>query len=158
MWRGGLRYSLSVSAPFVWRCLNSYTITPFPHPPHRTGHADFPHPALGQDTCLCTRKVIRSSPEQQHGAVYPSVLRPSALHIRTICRASGHLYLINQWQRILPKFSTFIATTCTGHPSGWPLLCRDLIEAMPGRVGRGYSSERLLPRAELPFLGHGKPR
>jgi len=42
MWRGGLRCSLSVAAPFVWRCLNSRTITPFPHPPHRTGHADFP--------------------------------------------------------------------------------------------------------------------
>ena len=25
------------------------TITPFPHPAHRTGRADFPHPALGQD-------------------------------------------------------------------------------------------------------------
>ena len=23
MWRGGLRYGLSVTAPFVWRCLNS---------------------------------------------------------------------------------------------------------------------------------------
>ena len=23
MWRGGLRFSLSVTAPFVWRCLNS---------------------------------------------------------------------------------------------------------------------------------------
>ena len=49
MWRGGLRISLSVAAPFVWRCLNSETITPFPHPPHRTGHADLPHPALGQE-------------------------------------------------------------------------------------------------------------
>jgi hypothetical protein len=24
-------------------------MTPFPHPAHRTGHADLPHPALGQD-------------------------------------------------------------------------------------------------------------
>src|SRR5207302_8472799 len=24
-------------------------VTPFPHPAHRTGHADLPHPALGQD-------------------------------------------------------------------------------------------------------------
>jgi hypothetical protein len=48
MWRGGLRSSLSVAAPFVWRCLNSLTITPFPHPSHQTGHADFPHPAFGQ--------------------------------------------------------------------------------------------------------------
>ena len=49
VWRGGLRFGLSVSAPFVWRCLTSRTITPFPHPPHRTGRAVFPHPALGQD-------------------------------------------------------------------------------------------------------------
>ena len=25
--------------------------TPFPHPAHRTGQADFPHPALGQGLC-----------------------------------------------------------------------------------------------------------
>ncbi len=37
------------SAPFVWRCLNSSTVAPFPHPAHRTGHAELPHPALGQD-------------------------------------------------------------------------------------------------------------
>src|SRR6266478_7557809 len=35
--------------PFVWRCLSGSTVTPFPHPAHRTGHADLPRPALGQD-------------------------------------------------------------------------------------------------------------
>ena len=30
MWRDGLRSSLSVAAPFVWRCLNSRTITSLP--------------------------------------------------------------------------------------------------------------------------------
>src|SRR3954462_1234053 len=49
MWRGGGRLGMSVSAPFVWRCLSGSTMAPFPHPAHRTGHADFPHPALGQD-------------------------------------------------------------------------------------------------------------
>ena len=49
MWRGGFRFGLAVAAPFVWRCLNIQTMTPFPHPSHRTGRADFPHPALGQD-------------------------------------------------------------------------------------------------------------
>ena len=49
MWRGGCRSDISVPAPFVWRCLNGSTVTPFPHPAHRTGRADFPHPALGQD-------------------------------------------------------------------------------------------------------------
>jgi hypothetical protein len=49
MWRGGGRFGLSVAAPFVWRCPSNLTVAPFPHPAHRTGHADLPHPALGQD-------------------------------------------------------------------------------------------------------------
>ena len=49
MWRGGRRFGLSVAAPFVWRCPSNLAVTPFPHPAHRTGHADRPHPALGQD-------------------------------------------------------------------------------------------------------------
>src|SRR5712692_3178448 len=52
MWRGGGRPGMSVAAPFVWRCLSGSTIAPFPHPAHRTGQADFPHPALGQDFTL----------------------------------------------------------------------------------------------------------
>jgi tRNA synthetases class I (C) catalytic domain len=54
MWRGGSRLSISVSAPFVWRCLTGSAMAPFPHPPghrrrspapgsHRTWRADFPH-------------------------------------------------------------------------------------------------------------------
>jgi hypothetical protein len=49
MWRGVCRSDISVSAPFVWRCLSGSTMAPFPHPAHRTGRADLPHPALGQD-------------------------------------------------------------------------------------------------------------
>ena len=41
--------NISVAASFVWRCLSSSAMTPFSHPAHRTGRADFPHPALGQD-------------------------------------------------------------------------------------------------------------
>src|SRR6266403_881579 len=52
VWRSGGRPSIAVAAPFVWRCLNGSTIAPFPHPAHRTGQADFPHPALGQDFTL----------------------------------------------------------------------------------------------------------
>ncbi len=32
MWRVGLRSSLRVAAPFVWRCLSGSTVAPFPHP------------------------------------------------------------------------------------------------------------------------------
>ena len=49
MWRGGCRLHISVAASFDWRCLSGSTMAPFPHPAHRTGQADFPHPALGQD-------------------------------------------------------------------------------------------------------------
>src|SRR5271167_3683290 len=49
VWRSGGRPNISVAAPFVWRCLSGSTLAPFPHPAHRTGHADLLHPALGQD-------------------------------------------------------------------------------------------------------------
>src|SRR6202030_4538110 len=41
--------NISFAAPFVWRCLTGSTMAPFSHPAHRTGQADFPHPALGQN-------------------------------------------------------------------------------------------------------------
>jgi hypothetical protein len=50
-----------LSAPFVWRCLNSSTMAPFPHPAHRTGHADLPHPALGQDFTPSLSRVTPSA-------------------------------------------------------------------------------------------------
>src|SRR6202158_5091295 len=52
MWRGGCRSNISVAAFFVWRCLTGSAMAPFPHPAHRTGHADLPHPALEQDFTL----------------------------------------------------------------------------------------------------------
>ena len=48
VWRGDLRPGLSVSASFVWRCLTSRTLAPFPHPARRTRRADFPQRALFQ--------------------------------------------------------------------------------------------------------------
>ena len=41
---------MSVAAPFVWRCLSGSTVAPFPHPSHRTGHADFPCIRLSDKT------------------------------------------------------------------------------------------------------------
>ena len=49
VWRGALGGACPFAAPFVWRCLSGSAVAPFPHPPHRTGQADFLHPALGQD-------------------------------------------------------------------------------------------------------------
>src|SRR6266851_437318 len=54
LWSRGVarwcRWNLSVADPFVCRCLTSSTMLPFPHPAHRTGRADLPHPALGEDS------------------------------------------------------------------------------------------------------------
>src|ERR1700693_5951371 len=61
MWRGGFRPNISVAASFVWRCLSGSAMTPFPHPAHRTGHADLPHPALGQDFTPLLSRVTPSA-------------------------------------------------------------------------------------------------
>ena len=71
MWRGGDRLRISVSAPFVWRCLTSRAVAPFPHPAHRTGQALLTHPALGQDACFRARKVALCLTEQQQGPCVP---------------------------------------------------------------------------------------
>ena len=72
MWRGGSRVGLSVAAPFVWRCPDNLAVAPFPHPAHRTGRADLPHPALGQDACFRPRKVALCLIEQQQGPCVPA--------------------------------------------------------------------------------------
>src|SRR6202047_1995291 len=63
MWRGGCRLNMSVAASFDWRCLSGSTMAPFPHPAHRTGQADLPHPALGQDFTLSRATPSAASEE-----------------------------------------------------------------------------------------------
>ena len=54
LWSRGVarwfRLSLSFADPFLCRCFTNSTLLPFPHPAHRTGGADWPHPALGEDS------------------------------------------------------------------------------------------------------------
>ncbi len=57
MWRDGLRLGLTVAASFVWQCLISLTIAPFPHPARQTGRADFPHPAFFRTSSLRVQQV-----------------------------------------------------------------------------------------------------
>src|SRR5580658_5047721 len=44
------RWGLSVADPFVCPFLTSSALLPFPHPAHRTGRADWPQPARGEDS------------------------------------------------------------------------------------------------------------
>src|SRR5271166_5128700 len=66
MWRGGSRPGISVAAPFVWRCLSGSTIAPFPHPSHRTGHADFPCIRLSDKTSRLRPRHVAPKPGQTH--------------------------------------------------------------------------------------------
>ena len=56
--------------PGIWRRLSGPTMTPFPHPARRTGHADLTHPALGQD--------LTPSPTARRGQARLSVRARSA--------------------------------------------------------------------------------
>jgi hypothetical protein len=62
---------LSVAAPFVWRYPNTRTITPFPHPAHRTALADHPHPALGQNITPSPMSWLRPRAVRRTRLKYP---------------------------------------------------------------------------------------
>ena len=68
MWRGGCRSDISVSAPFVWRCLSGSTMTPFPTSRSSNRTCRFPasgspigfiacHPASGPTPAYHTARV-----------------------------------------------------------------------------------------------------
>src|SRR2546430_16236363 len=80
MWRVGCRLNISVAASFVWRCLSGSTMAPFPHPAHRTGQADFPHPALGQDFTLS-----RATPSAASGHLLELIGFPISRSFTTYC-------------------------------------------------------------------------
>src|SRR5712675_253595 len=92
MWRGFCRSDISVSAPFVWRCLSGSTVAPFPHPAHRTGRADLPHPALGQDLTPLLSRATPSAVSEPFaefiGCPISQVLHPvlRTLSLCTCCR------------------------------------------------------------------------
>ena len=55
-------------------------MAPFPHPAHRTGQADFPHPALGQDFTLS-----RATPSAASGHLSELIGCPISRSFTTYC-------------------------------------------------------------------------
>src|ERR1700688_1495483 len=82
MWRDGCRLNISVAASFVWRCLSGSAMAPFPHPAHRTGMADLPHPALGQDF---TPSLSRATPSAASEEVSELIGCPISKSFTTYC-------------------------------------------------------------------------
>ena len=110
MWRGGGRIGLSVSAPFVWRCLTSRAVTPFPHPAHRTGRADFPHPALGQVLTPSPTEGHEQPSDQPPGPWYPSELRSTRLLATASATTRGRQWLPRPTPRFSLRFGSHTST------------------------------------------------
>ena len=80
LWRGSIRFGLSVSAPFVWRCPSILALTPFPQPAHRTGRADLPHQMSSitfDAICGLGSNVVLRRPSQNRHRI-----RPAKRHIK----------------------------------------------------------------------------
>src|SRR5271165_1810753 len=61
-WRGGLGYGVLLGQGFPVCGAISVCHAPFPPPAHRTGRADFPHPALRLASLTRTRRSASSRP------------------------------------------------------------------------------------------------
>ena len=113
-WRGGDRCGISVAAPFGSRCPTSRAMAPFPVAAHRTGQADLPHPALGQDACLRPRKVTRRSPEQQQEWRAPAVLLPRCPHA-TVNAATWAAFAPRIEIRVVPSLQHVVPSAVLAH-------------------------------------------
>ena len=81
VWRGDVRLSMSVSAPFVWRCLSGSAVAPFPHPAHRTGRADS-RIRLSDKT---SRPLSRATPSAASEHHVELIGRPISISFATFC-------------------------------------------------------------------------
>src|ERR1700722_7357835 len=81
MWRGDVRLSMSVSAPFVWRSLSGSAVAPFPHPAHRTGHAVSPI-RLSDKT---SRRLSRATPSAASEHHLELIGCPISMSFATFC-------------------------------------------------------------------------
>ena len=152
MWRGGCRLNISVAASFVWRCLSGSTMTPFPHPAHRTGHADLPHPALGQDlTPLLSRATPSAVSEHKSeliGCPIPRSLTACCVCLELRPLPSTGITRLQRYNEPLrhpraPVLSvTGVRLVVPDHAKGFPVLralslctcCRHYPGAATGRV------------------------
>jgi transposase len=89
MWRGCGRPSISVSAPFVWRCLTNSTLAPSPHPARQTGRADFPHPAFSRPVKPSLSAGRHVAPERYRGRVSRRDTRLGSGETRRLVVSSG---------------------------------------------------------------------
>ena len=149
-----LRRTLSVSA-----------MTPFPHPAHRTGLADLPHPALGQDF---TPSLSRATPSAASEHLSELIGFPISMSFTTYCvclelrslPSTGVTRLQRYYEPLRhPKAPSLslagFRLVIADHAMGLPVLrtlslctcCRHYPGAAAGRTLRSASPSRIsLPR------------
>src|SRR5215211_1264348 len=105
VWRGGFRSNISVTAPFVWRCLSDSTMAPFPHPAHRTGHAGFPRIRLSDKTSRLHPRHVAPKRAQAYEPEVP-------VKVRELARSPIR-------DPLTRGFSHFVASMTAPVASGW---------------------------------------
>jgi len=78
------RGAVTVASRWQWRSFRHaasvrFDIVLFPLPAHRTGQADFPHPALGKDAHRITRHVTPSATSEHNIGVVRLIVNPHVL-------------------------------------------------------------------------------
>ena len=105
-------------------------MAPFPHPAHRTGHADLPHPALGQELTLS-----RATPSAVSDHLSELIGFPISRSFPTYFRL-----VIADYAMGLPVLRTLSLCTCCRHHPG-AAAGRTLRSASPSRISlprKGY--------------------
>src|SRR5215470_1071737 len=138
-------------------------MAPFPHPAHRTGQADFPHPALGQDFTLS-----RATPSAASEQFLELIGCPISRFFTTYCVCLELRSLPSTSVTRLPRYYeplrhprapslslTGFRLVIADHALGPPVLrtlslctcCRHYPDAAAGRTLRSASPSRIsLPR------------
>src|SRR5947207_4548213 len=138
-------------------------MAPFPHPAHRTGQADFPHPALGQDVTLS-----RATPSAASEHLLELIGFPISTSFATYCVCLELRSLPSTGVTRLPRYYepfrhprapslslTGVRLVIADHALGLPVLralslctcCRHYPGATAGRTLRSASPSGIsLPR------------
>src|ERR1039457_3572620 len=125
-------------------------MVPFPHPAHRTGQADFPHPALGQDFTLA-----RATPSAASEHLLELIGFPISRSFTTYCVCLELRSLPSTGVTRLPRYYeplrhprapslslTGFRLVIADHALGLPVL-RTLRSASPSRISLPRKGDRV---------------
>src|SRR6476469_1359836 len=98
-------------------------MTPFSHPAHRTGQADLPHPALGQDfTPLLSRATPSAVSEHSAEFIGCPISRSFTTYFVCLELRSLPSTGITRLQRYYEPLRHPRRPACPSRASGWPSL------------------------------------